>query len=341
MGAVVESDDVHQQAAVAYVESLNTGKTALLVSPTWNEIHSLTDHVRTELKRQRRLGSEEQTVTVFDSLSWTAAEKKNLRNYVAGQVIVFHRQSGPYTAHESLAVLGVEKKGLRVRLENGQEAMFRPQSGKTFDVCEPKQLAVVPGDKLLLQARYKANGQEFVNGEIVQVTALNETGIRLSDGRRLPRNYRTFTHGYAVTSQAAQSQTVEDVFVVASSTSVPAIHRRQFYVDISRGKQRCHIFTDDKDLLRQKIGDPKERKAAIELSGVEQAVVKAGLIQSRRQSQHEHDESSAPRFHHWRGIPPNLLRRGRSLVQVVRQLNALADRVRTGLRQDHSKGIRI
>ena len=56
-----------------------------------------------------------------------------------------------------------------MRQENGQEQIFRPRSGKTFDVCESKELTVAPGDKLLLQARRKAGGQEFVNGEIVQV----------------------------------------------------------------------------------------------------------------------------------------------------------------------------
>jgi ATP-dependent exoDNAse (exonuclease V) alpha subunit len=340
MGAVVESEDVHQQAADAYIQSLETGKTALLVSPTWNEIHSLTDRVRAELKRQRLLGHEEQTVTALDSLSWTVAEKRNLRNYVAGYVIVFHRKSGPYAAHESLTVLGVEQKELRVRQENGQEVVFRPHSGKTFDVCESKQLTVAAGDKLLLQASCKANDQEFVNGEIVQVEAIDQGGVQLVDGRRLPRNYRMFTHGYAVTSQAAQSQTAQEVFVVASSPSLPAIHRRQFYVDISRGKERCRIFTDDKEMLRQKIGDPRERKAAIELSGVEGALVMAGLVQAPRQGQSEPDDSYAPRFRHWRGIPAGLLRRGGPLVQVVRQLNTLANRARTGLRQDRSKGIR-
>src|SRR5206468_2040335 len=99
-------------------------------------------------------------------------------------------------------------------------------------------------------------------------------------------------------------------------------------------------FTDDKEMLRQKIGDPRERKAAIELSGVERALVKAGLIQAPRQGQSEPDDSGAPRFRHWRGIPAGWQRRGGPLVQVVRQLNILANRVRTGLRQDSSKGIR-
>jgi conjugative relaxase-like TrwC/TraI family protein len=333
MGAVVESDRVHQQAADAYIESVKMGKSALLVSPTWNEIHLLTDHVRTELKRQKLLGNQERNVTVFDSLSWTVAEKKNLRNYVAGQVIVFHRRSGAYAVHESLTVVGVENKALRVRQENGRELAFRPDSGKTFDVCESKELTVASGDKLLLQARCKAGGKEFVNGEIVQVKAIDQGEIRLSDGRRLPRNFRRFAHGYAVTSHAAQSQTVQDVFVVASSPSLPAIHRRQFYVDISRGKERCRIFTDDKELLRQRISDPKERKAAIELSGLEQTLVRAGLIQSPRQDHLESGKAGASRRHRWRGISTGSVRPDRKLALVVRHLNAGVKRFRARIRR--------
>jgi hypothetical protein len=94
MGAVTETGSLYEQAADAYIESLKNGKTALLVSPTWSEINSLTQHVRSKLKRQGLVGSVEHTVTTFDSLSWTAAEKKTLRNYAAGQVIVFHQKSG-------------------------------------------------------------------------------------------------------------------------------------------------------------------------------------------------------------------------------------------------------
>lgn len=332
MGAVVETDRVHEQAAEAYIESLCTGKTALLVSPTWNEIDLVTQQVRAKLKQRGSVGDKEHSMTVFDSFSWTTAEKKNLRNYVAGQVIVFHRKSGAYAAHEALTVVSMEKNGLRVRWEDGREALFQPRSGKTFDVCESKTLPVARGDKLLLQARHKAGGQEFVNGEIVQVEAIKTGEIHLSDGRRLPRNYRSFAHGYAVTSHAAQSQTVQEVFVVASSSSLPAIHRREFYVDVSRGKERCRVFTDDRELLRRKIGDPKERKAAIELAGLEQALIKAGLIQLPEQ------RPAGPSF---RGIKHGVGRPERRLTQIVRHLGGLADQVKARVRRQISTGVRI
>jgi hypothetical protein len=234
----------------------------------------------------------------------------------------------------------VEKGALRVRREDGREEVFRPRNSTTFDVCETREVAVAPGDKLLLQTRSKARGQEFVNGETVQVKKIDRGEICLSDGRRLPRNYRMFTYGYAVTSHAAQSQTVQDVFVVAGSQSLPAIHRRQFYVDVSRGKEHCRIFTDNKELLREKIGHPKERKAAIELRGLEEALVKAGLIQPPRQDHSEPDETGASRFRRMRGITVESLRPDRQLARVVRHLHALAHQFRTRAHREISKGVR-
>jgi hypothetical protein len=86
----------------------------------------------------------------------------------------------------------------------------------------------------------------------------------LADGRVIPADYRTFTHGYAVTSHAAQGKTVDEVLLVASSRSLPAINQEQFYVSISRGRERCQIFTDDSDLLRSHVTRSSARLAAVE-----------------------------------------------------------------------------
>jgi hypothetical protein len=52
--------------------------------------------------------------------------------------------------------------------------------------------------------------------------------------------------------------------VVASSRSLPAINQQQFYVSISRGRERCQVFTDDKDLLRSHFTYSGARVAAVE-----------------------------------------------------------------------------
>ena len=43
------------------------------------------------------------------------------------------------------------------------------------------------------------------------------------------------------------NETVDAVFVLASSRSVLAVHREQFYVSISRGRDEARVFTDDKN----------------------------------------------------------------------------------------------
>ena len=103
-----------------------------------------------------------------------------------------------------------------------------------------------------------------MNGELVEVKAIQGDSVLLADGRVISTDYRTFTHGYAVTSHAAQGKTVDEVLVVASSRSLPAVSQEQFYVNISRGRERCRIFTDDSDLLRSHVTDSNARLAAIE-----------------------------------------------------------------------------
>src|SRR6266508_4622344 len=91
-----------------------------------------------------------------------------------------------------------------------------------------------------------------------------------------------FTHGYAVTSHSSQGKTVDEVLLVASSRSFAAVNREQFYVSISRGRERCHVFTDDADLLARRVTDSHERKAAVELQALRDELAKLGFIRQER-----------------------------------------------------------
>jgi ATP-dependent exoDNAse (exonuclease V) alpha subunit len=122
-------------------------------------------------------------------------------------------------------------------------------------------LKVAAGDRLLLQSNWQ---KKFINGELVEVKAIQGDSVVLADGRVIPADYRMFTHGYAVTSHTAQGKTVDEVLLVASSRSLPAVHQEQFYVSISRGRERCQVFTDDAELLRSHVTDSSARLAAIE-----------------------------------------------------------------------------
>jgi ATP-dependent exoDNAse (exonuclease V) alpha subunit len=263
MGTVTElsGDKLHGEAAKSYLKALAENKSALLVAPTWNEIEAVTEKVRLELKSSGRLALEEKEFQVFDSLSWTEAQKRDARQYRPGMAIHFHRRGHGFDKGETVQVVAVENDSLKVQHPDGSENIFPLGVGIACDVGEKRKLKVAAGDKLLLQSNWQ---KKFVNGELVEVKAIQGDSVLLADGRVIPADYRTFTHGYAVTSHAAQGKTVDEVLLVASSRSLPAVRQEQFYVSISRGRERCQIFTDDSELLRAHVTHSSARLAAIE-----------------------------------------------------------------------------
>ena len=149
LGAVTEAltDDgkLYQRAADAYLSATKQGKSALLVSPTWAEIEAVTEKVRETLKAQGVLGQQEEAVTVFDSLSWTEAQKKNASQFEPGQRLRFVRQTKQFDRGETVEVVATVENGLRVRRPDGTEVDFIPASAAaSFDVGEARELKVSP-----------------------------------------------------------------------------------------------------------------------------------------------------------------------------------------------------
>ena len=239
-------------------------QSALLVAPTWNEIEAVTEKVRAAMKTAGRLAGEEKEFQVFDSLSWTEAQKRDARQYRPGMAIHFHRRRHGFDKDETVAVVAVENDSLKVQRTDGSENLFPLGAGcACFDVGEKRKLKIAAGDKLLLQAN--AGRKRFINGELVEVLAIQGDSVVLADGRVIPQNYRTFTHGYAVTSHAAQGKTVDEVLVVASSRSLPAINQQQFYVSISRGRELAKFSQMTADMLRSHVTHSSARLAAMEV----------------------------------------------------------------------------
>jgi conjugative relaxase-like TrwC/TraI family protein len=284
LGAVTEAPtdegQLYQWAADAYLSATKQGRSALLVSPTWAEIEAVTEKVRERLKTEGVVGRDDETVSVFDSFSWTEAQKKNSNQYEPGQRLRFIRKTKLFNRGETVEVIAIMENGLWVRRRDGTEVDFVPHTAAaSFDVGAAQELKVATGDWLLLQANH---GREFVNGERVQVRDIQCSRIRLVDGRELPGAFNTFTHGYAVTSHSSQSKTVDEVLVVASSRSFGAVNREQFYVSVSRGRKRVHVFTDDAELLARRVGESHERKAAVELQALRDDLVKLGFVPGRK-----------------------------------------------------------
>ncbi len=210
------------------------------------------------------------------------------RVFRAGLATAFAKKAGQFRPGEFATVEAGAAQRSSCVARTGELTVLQPaRAPSAFEVGQKRELPVASGDRLLLQA----NGHGFTNGERVQVKALGRGGIALADGRTLPASYRSFTHGHAVTSHAAQGKTVDVALFVASSRSFAAVSRESFYVGISRGREQVRIFTDDAATLERRVEETHTRKAALERQGLREEMARHGLLRLR-----EEEEKRLTRF---------------------------------------------
>jgi len=124
------------------------------------------------------------------------------------------------------------------------------QAAACFDVGEKRKLKVAAVTNCLLQANWR---KKFINGELVEIKAIQGISIVLADGRVVLAIIAPSPTATPSPRHAAQGKTVDEVLVVASSASLPAVHQEQFYVSISARRDICRVFTDDAELLRSHV----------------------------------------------------------------------------------------
>jgi conjugative relaxase-like TrwC/TraI family protein len=256
--------DQHEKLAARYLELTGKSQSCVVVSQSWNEIHKVNSRIRETLKNEGRIGSVKTPVETLQAMDLTDAQKRDARSYVSGSVVVFNRNVKKFKAGDVAQFKAVADGHLLVERDGETVKVPFAQLDK-ITVCQKKELALSAGDKLQLKANGRAaDGRKLANGELVTVKEARPDGrIVLTDGRVLGENFRQFVHGYAVTSYASQGKSVD--YVLFSDSAVKAAtNNQQWYVTISRGKKGIHIFTGDKEQLRENITRSGDRPLALD-----------------------------------------------------------------------------
>ena len=267
-GAIVACSlaDQQQKLTEHFLEHFKNQQSTVVVSQSWNEIHRLNDTIRLGLKGQNLVGEDETTVTALERRDLTVAQKRDKRFYQADSLLLFNRNTCGFKAGDTGKLQGITDKHLLVESNN----RIRPVPFKDLErltVCQPKELSLSIGDRLQLKANDKSqDGRKLANGELVTVKEIHADGrIALDDDRVLPKHYRQFVRGYAVTSYAAQGKTVD--YVLFSDSAVrAATNQQQWYVTISRGRKGVKIFTADKIQLRENVARSGDRTLALDMA---------------------------------------------------------------------------
>jgi ATP-dependent exoDNAse (exonuclease V) alpha subunit len=260
IGAVREVACGARANEVAKIYTAAGERSSLVVCATHEEIESVTGAIRDERIRTGRLG-ESVVLERHVSLNWTTAQKADSKNFRPGQLLGFHRAVAGIARNETVEVVRVEGNRIVVNTENGERSLTGKQA-KSFDVMDRRPIEVAADDRLMLTANRSDAGFRATNGEIVTVSEISPTGrIHLEDGRTLPRIFKQFAHGYAVTAHRSQGKSVDSVII-----SADGMQKELFYVAASRGREGITVVTSDKQRLQQTVAQSTARKSASELT---------------------------------------------------------------------------
>jgi conjugative relaxase-like TrwC/TraI family protein len=239
--------------AKEYIDTLQRGETATIVSPTHAEGEKITHEVRRLLKKKGMIGHDERTFDQYVAIHLTEAERSERSSIPDESFIRFRRQTGDFKAGRNYP----------------RPRSFDPKRcAGDFEVFSRSTIHLVTGDRI----RTTSSGNDITgrhrltNGAQYTVKGFDRHGdIVLDNGWTLSKDFGHFTHAYVSTVFGAQGRTVDRVFAAISATSYPATNREAFYVTTSRGRKSFTLFTDSKDDLRSAVERSNPRMSATEL----------------------------------------------------------------------------
>ena len=290
-GNVVEMGDSQQRLhhlVEDVAEATQRGKSTLIVSPTHREGQEVTTALREHLQARKMLG-ESRRFTQYRPIHWTEEQKQDGFSYRSSSKVLrlqFHQNAKGYRKGESWQV-AVPASDQPPIMQRGEESQPVPLSqAQRFSLYEERQIELAVGDKIRITQNTKSKeGTRLHNGSIYRISGFTKQGdIKLHTGKTLRQDFGHLDYGYVRTSHSSQGLTVDEVFIAQSSQSVGASSQQQFYVSLSRGRQRARIYTDNKRELEQAVMRDGSRFSAREIAELEQA--------QRRQQSRKHPSLS-------------------------------------------------
>ncbi|MPS73302.1 MAG: conjugative relaxase [Chryseobacterium sp.] len=275
----VEQAEAAAQLATGYLEVIKSGKSALVVCPTHAQADEVTQLIRNHMKGSDMLGKKEIDVLKLKNLNLTDAEKADLRNYENGQVVKFHQNVSGFP-RGSLWSVKIKDKDVFLKNTFDDSKPIPISKCEYYSVYERQEMTIAKGDRVMItDGSTDKMGKRLDNGTMLTVTKVTKDGIfelineNSQSVYRLNKDFGSIRYAHCITSHASQGKTVDEVFIYQPSATFVATDAKQFYVSVSRGKQKAHLYTDDKEELRVEVQQLKERKSALELDSNRQRSV--------------------------------------------------------------------
>ncbi|GAB3732351.1 MobF family relaxase [Spirosoma lituiforme] len=276
MGAIQTIDPLqaNQQLVKDYVDTVKKGRSALAVSPTHAQGEAVTGDIRRTLKERGMLSKKEVTASRLVNLNLTEAERSDWRNFRTGQVIQFNQNLTGIRRGSVWTVENATDKGVMIKDDQGHAVPLPTVRSRDYDVYHKSEISLAKGDAVRITRNgFDRDGTRMNNGQTLDVLKVSKQGdviLRNAQSKveyRLDKEFGHIAHNYCVTSHASQGKTVDEVFISQPASTFSATNAKQFYVSVSRGRDRVRIYTDDKEELMLQASQMGDRQSALELVG--------------------------------------------------------------------------
>jgi hypothetical protein len=147
------------------------------------------------------LSSESRILPKMRRNDLTLGERKDVANYVPGDVLVFHQNAKGFV------------KGARVVVGGEPPPVDRAER---YQVFRPAELEIAVGDVLHVTQNGKTADSQgrLNNGELLTVRGFDDAGnIETDEHKTIGREFGHLPHGYVVTSHASQRSDVGRVLI--------------------------------------------------------------------------------------------------------------------------------
>jgi len=176
------------QALVADVmEEFKRGQNPLVISPIHRDGKAFAQSLRASMKAEGMLGQEDHEVAWLESADLSAAQQRDPIYYEPGQIIEFHRQreKGGFRCGDHWEVTRREDQAVFVAAD-GKERLLPLHLAEDFNVYRAQTMPVAVGERVLITKNNRK--ASLTNGDLLEVKAIDQTGILLENGRRLERS---------------------------------------------------------------------------------------------------------------------------------------------------------
>jgi conjugative relaxase-like TrwC/TraI family protein len=259
----------------------------------------ISKRIHAEMQTVGRVSKADQMVKVLVSRqSITSEDQRWAQKFVVGDVLRYVKSNKTIgvAAREYARVCALSEENNMVTVVNGggQKISYNASLIQGVQVFREEERAFAKGDRIQFTSKYHA--KDIANREMATILDINGPGfikLKMDSGRTVAFNLDQHSHldfGYGMTSNTAQSDTVDHVLVHVDSSRGHRglINERMAYVAISRATQSATIYTNDADSLGKELSKDVSHSMALQPSEMKEIIDLANHAGQNQTAGHDH-----------------------------------------------------